>query len=124
MTQPATEAPLWGTDHPYYAAEGNHYKNGLHNLFDSWADFTETTFYDGDRDLNLLYRWDWRKPGHHDWDGTETLLLFFILQRKAIACSAELPVSDADEPAVRAWLTECANTLRAVWEPLLPVPAA
>jgi len=110
---------LWEIEHPYYASEGNHYKAGLHNLFASWAKFTETTLYDGDRDMNLLYRWDWRKPGHHEWDGTETLLLFFILQRKAIACSAEMPITEADEPAVRAWLISCAATVRDTWAPLL-----
>lgn len=109
---------LWEIDHPYYAAEGNYYKTGLHNRFESWTEFTETTFYDGDRDMNLLYRWDWHKPGHHEWDGAETLHLFFILQRKAIACSSQIPVTEADEPAVREWLTECAATMRETWAPL------
>ena len=105
---------LWEVDHPYYAAEGNFYKPGLHNQFESWAEFTETTFYAGDRDMNLLYRWDWKR-----WeDGEETLSLFFILQRKAIACSAEMPVTEADEPAVRKWLGQCALTIRDLWEPL------
>ncbi|WP_329615635.1 hypothetical protein OG244_23260 [Streptomyces brevispora] len=118
--QETTVVPLWEIEHPYCAAEGNHYKTGLHNLFSSWAEFTETTFYGGDRDMNLLYRWDWRKPGRHDWDGTETLLLFFIFQRKAIACSAEIPITEADEDAVRSWLISCAATLRDTWAPLLP----
>ncbi|MER5277767.1 hypothetical protein ABT025_18690 [Streptomyces sp. NPDC002809] len=112
--QPSTVVPLWETEHPYYAAEGNFYKGGLHNLFSSWAEFTETTFYSGDRDMNLLYRWDWEK------DAPETLKLFFILQRKAIACSAEMPITEADEDAVRSWLISCAATLRDTWAPLLP----
>jgi hypothetical protein len=126
---PTVTTPLWEIDHPYYASEGNYYKNGLHNQFASWAEFTETTFYDGDRDLNLLYRWDWDRPDPADYKDEleqgeelppETLKLFFILQRKAIACSAEMPITEADEPAVRAWLTECAARMRLLWEPLLP----
>jgi len=112
---------LWEIDHPYYANEGNFYKDGLHNLFDSWGEFAETAFFDGDRDLNLVYRWDWRKPGSHDWDGEECLLLFFILQRKAICSSAEIAVTEADEPRVREFLESCAQTLASIWEPI-PLP--
>ncbi|MEU9444604.1 hypothetical protein AB0D42_27735 [Streptomyces sp. NPDC048304] len=114
---------LWEIDHPYYASGGNYYKTGLHNLFASWDEFIETTFYDGDRDLNLLYRWDWQKPGFHGWTGEEQLKLYFILQRKAICCSAEMPITEADEPRVRWFLDECAQTMRAIWEPIsLTVP--
>ncbi|NUL13259.1 hypothetical protein [Streptomyces lunaelactis] len=109
---------LWEIDHPYYANEGNYYKAGLHNQFASWDEFMTTTFFDGDRDLNLLYRWDWRKPGHHEWDGPEYLLLFFMLQRKAICCSVEIPVTEADEPRVRWFLEDCAQAMRATWEPI------
>ncbi|MEV8492326.1 hypothetical protein AB0471_25725 [Streptomyces sp. NPDC052002] len=116
MTEPIPH--LWEIDHPYYAHEGNFYKTGLHNLFVSWDEFTETTFFDGDRDMNLVYRWDWQKPGFFDWDGEEQLKLFFILQRKAICCSAEMPISEADEPRVRWFLDECAKTMTATWEPI------
>ncbi|MEU0393869.1 hypothetical protein ABZ208_14000 [Streptomyces sp. NPDC006208] len=113
---------LWEIDHPYYANEGNYYKGGLHNLFASWDEFTTSTFFDGDRDLNLVYRWDWRKPGHHEHEGAETLLLFFMLQRKAICCSAEIPVTEADEPRVRWFLQDCAQTMRQIWEPIAVSP--
>jgi hypothetical protein len=46
--------------------------------------------------------------------------VFWVLQHKAILRSTECTVIEADEPAVRAWLTERAATIRAVWEPLLP----
>ncbi|MEU7416741.1 hypothetical protein [Streptomyces antibioticus] len=121
-----TDAHLWEVDHPYYCSEGNFFKTGQHEHFASWQDFTaETGFVDGDRDMNFLIRWDWRKPGHHGWDGDEYLLLFFVLQRKAWLLSKQIPVTEADEPAVRAFLADCAATMRAVWEPLLePAPAA
>ncbi|MFD6968344.1 hypothetical protein [Streptomyces sp. NPDC059949] len=133
MSQQPAIVHLWEIDHPYYCAEGNYFKAGQHTLFESWADFTEeTTFYSGDRDLNLLIRWDWksyrRDPDllSRDEDAEDELLLFFVLQRKAWLCSAAVTVTDDDEPAVRAWLAECAQTMRATWEPLLddrtPVP--
>ncbi|MDX3532506.1 hypothetical protein P1P75_40465 [Streptomyces sp. ID05-39B] len=119
------DAHLWEIDHPYYCAEGNYFKAGQHEQFASWQDFTaETNFIDGDRDMNFLIRWDWRKPGFHDWDGDESLLLFFVLQRKAWLLSKQIPVTEADEPAIRAFLTECAQAMRATWEPLLDEPAA
>ena len=119
------DAHLWEIDHPYYCAEGNFFKNGQHATWESWKTFAEdTVFVTGDRDLNLLFRWDWRKPGHHDWDGGEYLLLFFVIQRKAFNCSHEIPVTAEDEPAVRAFLGECAQAMRATWEPLLDNPAA
>lgn len=123
MTTPTPH--LWEIDHPYYCAEGNFFKNGQHGHFASWQDFTsETCFVDGDRDMNFLIRWDWRKPGFHDWDGDEYLLLFFVLQRKAWLLSKQITVTQADEPAVRAFLEDCAKTLRATWEPILDSPTA
>jgi hypothetical protein len=114
------EVHLWEIDHPYYCQEGNYFKTGQHTAFSSWQEFTEeTVFVTGDRDLNFLFRWDWRKPGHHDWDGEEYLLLFFVIQRKGFNCSIQITVTEADEPAVRAFLTECAQTMRATWEPIL-----
>ena len=53
------------------------------------------------------------------------LLLFFILQRKAICCSVEMPITEVDEPRVRWFLEECARTTRAIWEPIgLSAPTA
>lgn len=117
---------LWEIDHSYYCQEGNYFKAGQHTQFSSWNDFAEETlFVRADRDQNFLIRWDWRKPGHHEWDGSEYLLLFFVLQRKAILCSVEMPVTEADEPAVRRFLEDCAQTMQATWAPLLqPAPIA
>jgi hypothetical protein len=119
-----TSAHLWEVDHPYYCQEGNYFKTGQHEHYASWQEFTtDTGFVDGDRDMNLLIRWDWRKPGHHEWDGAEYLLLFFVLQRKAWLLSKQIAVTEADEPAIRAFLAECAQAMRATWEPLLDEPA-
>lgn len=114
-----TEQHLWEIDHPYYAAEGNYYNNHCHTRLDSWADFTELYFCKGDRDQNLLYRWDWRPADENDSDDWDELSLYFILQRKAIACSVTVKVTKAEEPTIRKWLTECSQTITAIWEPIL-----
>lgn len=114
-----TTPHLWEIDHPYYCSEGNYFKAGQHATWDSWREFAaETLFVTGDRDLNLLFRWDWRKPGHHDWDGPEYLLLFFVIQRKGFNCSSQIAVTEADEPEIRKFLHECAASLRKTWEPI------
>lgn len=120
-----TETPkhLWEYDHPYYCAEGNFFKTGQHALFRSWEEFAETTFFvTGDRDQNLLIRWDWhswrrRDPGLQG-DSPDELLLFFVLQRKALLCSAGIAVTDDDEPRVLEFLRECGKTTAAIWEPV------
>jgi hypothetical protein len=124
----STETPeqvthLWEIDHPYYCSEGNFYKTGLANRFESWTEFTETTFYSGDHDQNLAFRWDWTSWRRHPdpdlrSDSPDELHLFFVLQRKAILCSAAIQVTDEDEPAVRAWLVDRAKTITAMWAPL------
>jgi hypothetical protein len=47
-------------------------------------------------------------------------------ERKAILRSTECAVTEADEPAIREWLTRKARYVAAIWEPLLdrPAPAA
>lgn len=140
---------LWEIDHPYYCSEGNYYRSDHHNRFESWADFAQparflsrepftegNVLYDWDDDLNMLFRWDWKKadpedyylkPGDPDDESdafaeaqkTDLLLLFFMHQRKAKNSSAEVRVTDADEPAVRQWLEGKAQYMRKLWEPLL-----
>ncbi len=137
---------LWEIDHPYYCSEGNYYKSGCHTLFESWGEFaTPTTvgamgfggnvLYDWDDDLNFLFRWDWDRadPADYAYEREEdpdfempgdTLLLFFMAQRKGRNMSAAVAVTEADEPAVRAWLEKKAEYMRMVWEPLLGTTAA
>lgn len=125
---------LWEHDHPYYCTEGNFFHSPMRSpdyvtrSQMSWQDFKDTTFYSGDRDLNLLFRWDWKAWHLHfpadypDEEGrTERheLQLFFMLQRKALGCSVSVAVTEADEPEVREWLEGCAKTIRALWEPLI-----
>lgn len=59
---------LWEYDHPYYCHEGNYlhvpYQNPeitVHKVLPSWEAFKggDDSYYDADRDQNLLFRWDW-----------------------------------------------------------------
>lgn len=124
---------LWEIDHPYYCQEGNYFKNGQHLTYDSWAAFQEE-WGSLDDDLNLVFRWDWKRDDPADFDeeddeqpGPDRLYVYWVLQRKAILRSTECTVTEADEPAVREWLARKAARLRLIWAPLLgeqPIPAA
>ncbi|MGW4703740.1 hypothetical protein [Streptomyces sp. NPDC004285] len=118
-------AHLWEIDHPYYCQEGNYFKNGQHLTYPDWAAFQEE-WGSLDDDLNLAFRWDWKRDDPADFDeednekpGPDRLHVYWVLQRKAILRSTECVITEADEPAVREWLTRKANHLRLVWEPLL-----
>jgi hypothetical protein len=118
---------LWEIHHPYYCNEGNYYASGssiydVHSEYDSWHDFI-ADWGDTDPDLNLVFRWDWNRADPDDYDDGEELppdrlLVFWVLQRKAILRSTECIVTEADEPAVREWLAERAKTIAAIWEPI------
>jgi hypothetical protein len=128
----STETHLWEPEHPYYCNEGCYYATGHHHVYPTWAAFVADgdLLYDGDHDLNLLFRWDWMRPDPNDYvEGEEmrrddSLQLFYVIQRKAFTLSVEIGVVTAvDEPAVRAWLTERAKTVTALWAPLNLAPS-
>ncbi|MDJ0342188.1 hypothetical protein QMK19_03180 [Streptomyces sp. H10-C2] len=118
---------LWEVDHPYYCTQGNFYVGGhrradVHAEYESWTEF-HAEWGDNDPDMNLVFRWDWQRDNAEDLEegdepGPDKLLVFWVLQRKAILRSTECIVTEADEPAVRAWLVDRAITIRAIWEPL------
>lgn len=135
----AVSSHLWEHNHPYYCAEGCYYTRGtewaeVHAYWDSWADFFED-WGNVDPDLNLLFRWDWNRSDPADYSVEikedpefempgDTLSLYFFLQRKAKPFSHTIKVKEADEPAVRRWLTARAEHMRVLWEPLLEETAA
>lgn len=117
-------------EHPYYCSEGNYYVAGykwgdVHTDYDSWSDFYED-WGDSDPELNLVFRWDWNRYdpecAQPDEPRQDYLQIFFVLQRKAILRSCKIWVTPEDEPAVRAWLAERVETIRAIWSPLLDAP--
>jgi hypothetical protein len=124
---------LWEYDHPYYCGEATWYcgADGTfdHHRWSSWREFRHgTVFVDGDRDQNLLIRWDWLSWRRHPdpsrrSDQPDELCLYFVIQRKPILCSHYIEVTDEDEPEVRMWLEECARTIGQIWEPIrVPAP--
>lgn len=146
---------LWETPHSYYCETGNFFKNGCNSVYESWEEFAQpvkTMFegnplYEFDDDLNLLYRWDWRKADPNDYlhtyseetlsnigateeeieqsrldfekaSKTDTLYLFYMLQRKSYNISAEVKVVESDEPLIREWLNKKWQYMKGLWEPV------
>lgn len=120
---------LWETDHPYYCSEGNYYNNGLHDTHETWADYiAEWAHYD--IDMNMIFRWDWYTPDPADYEceleedpgfqlPQPTITIHRVLQRKAILRSDSITITEADEPAIRAYLEPYAQRMKEIWEPLL-----
>ena len=115
------ETRLWEPEHPYYCNEGCYHANGYHHAYASWADFMEATG-NSDPDLNLLFRWDWKRALDENEDPIDapgsTLSVFFVAQRKGYTFSAEVVVTPEDEPTVRAWLVGRWQTMLAIWAPI------
>lgn len=107
---------LWEVDHDYYCSEAEY-----HEVSDSWAEFFEE-FGDADKDYNLLFRWDWVKPDPEYFEGEElpsdVLRVFFVAQRKGYLFSRDINVTEADEPAVRSYLSNQWEHLKGLWSPL------
>lgn len=114
---------LWEADHSYYCNLGNYFataRDPCHEEYDSWADFVECEG-NSDMDYNLLFRWDWKEEdeeGESTTDGTGTLYLFWMGQRKGLYRWSEVKVHRGDEPAIREWLLPRMEHLLSLWEPL------
>lgn len=124
-----TAPHLWEYHHPYFCEDGNRYANDHHERYDSWHQFALTTlWHSGDRDMNLLFRWDWFSWRRHPEpdlrsDEPDQLCLHFVQQRRADLFSCTIKVTDEDEANVRKFLADCAAKMRELWEPLLDQPA-
>lgn len=124
----ADEKHLWEVEHPYYWAEGSFHERGMHVRHDSWAEFIQE-MGDADEDLNLVCRWDWKQDEPDEEnpapipDGTGTLTVFYVVQRKAYTFSHEMAVTAADEPGVRGWLAAKWRHMQRLWEPFAVAPA-
>jgi hypothetical protein len=125
MTATITPYRLWEVQHPYYCETSRWCEHQGNPSFTSWADFIDSAFHSGDRDQNLLIRWDWDTHDDYAYEGPDVtpqvhdLLLFFVLQRKPIFAVAKVRVTAVDEPAIRVWLKECAAALVETWSPFL-----
>lgn len=118
-----TGTHLWEIRHPYQFEDFGTPAD---------ADFADLSGFldcyrpgNGFDELNLLFRWDWRKPGlvHEGYEpveGPERLDCVFILQRKARIVRTTVPVTEADEPRVREWLEKRSHDIAAIWCPVFP----
>jgi len=117
---------LWEVNHSYYCNESNYYQNGTGSSFATWQEFI-SEFGDSDKDLNLIFRWDWKLPTDDDGnliinedpcyrDGT--LQLFLMGQRTGLYWCTEVSVCKADEPSVIEFLQPRFEHLVSLWEPL------
>lgn len=116
-------ARLWEIEHSYHAAESNYYSNKHTERYVDWDDFVDSEGRN-DPDPNCLFRWDWLRPDPDDYGPGddfpgEELQLTFVLQRKGIYRVVFVPVSEADEPAVREYLTVKARYIADLWLPFL-----
>ena len=102
---------LWEADHPYYCNDGNFFDNGCTDNHDSWRDFV-TEQGDADKDMNLVFRWDWKSVGR------ERLQICWMTQRKGYYRTSFVYVERANEPEIRAWLADRFSHLLKLWEPL------
>lgn len=137
---------LWDVEHPYYCSEAEYHTGNFNGEnwgrydFDSWGDFY-AEWGASDPDMNLVFRWDWHTKEQREKDSGwneytdedkaeeealgyrppdyDLLEIFFVLQRKGLFVPCHIRVTDEDEPEVRAWLTERAKTISAIWKPIL-----
>lgn len=111
---------LWEIDHPYYCNQGNYYAPGMDQPtehYDSWSHFFDDEG-DSDFDMNLVFRWDWRKadPNEENWGNEkDVLLIFWMGQRKGLYRWTDIDITDADEPAVKEWLSKRWQYLTLLW---------
>lgn len=112
---------LWEIKHPYYCNEGNYYAPGQEQPYHRYESFDGFLFEwgDADLDMNLVFRWDWKKVVD-DEDAPEEvrdrLMVFIMGQRKGLYQWCEIDVTEADEEAVRAYLMPRWEHLRRLWE--------
>lgn len=128
-TPPPPKTRLWEVDHPYYCNEGNYFKAGLINEYDTWREFVNEEG-DADVDYNLVFRWDWRKFDPADYTDEpfpdhDMLQICWMTQRKGYYRTTLVKVQEADEPEVRKWLLARYAHMLLLWAPLVPgdVPA-
>jgi len=72
-----------------------------------------------DKDMNLVFRFDWRAAGGSWNSGTEDKLdLFIVGQRKGLYRSVSVFVKRSEEPDIRQWLRGRLVHLLKLWTPL------
>ncbi len=105
-------------------------RDGFDAEYESWSQFLgDSTAAQGEHpDRNILYGWNWLKPGYGYRDdeaydgGTECLETFWILPFKNVLMTLDVVVTPADEDAVREWLEGRGSWLADQWRPVVVLP--
>jgi hypothetical protein len=104
-------------------------RDGYDAVYDSWSEFvTMSTAAKGEHpDHNILYGWNWCKPGYGyrddtPHDGDEVLETFWILPFRNVLMTLTTEVVTSDEANVAAWLLDRGAWLADQWRPLVVVP--
>lgn len=105
-------------------------RDGFDAVYDSWGEFvSESAAAKGDHpDRNILYGWNWCKPGYgyrddEPYDGdTEVLETYWILPFKNVLMTLVTEVTANDEDAVCRWLADRGAWLADTWRPVVVVP--
>lgn len=101
---------LWEYEHEYYSNDGNYFSNDCFTEFESFQDFLDE-WDDADIDMNLIFRWDWKKDETGDY-----LHIYRIGQRKGIYSGQIIKVTDSDEAVVKQYLGKYKPTIISFWE--------
>ena len=106
-------------DHPYYWNSGCFFSNECHRNHESWQAYMKG-WGAADRDMNCVYRWDWRLP----WPGVDppVLMIYMVMQRKAYPMSHAITITPEDEKEVRAYLRVRWQHVRRIWAPFSDIP--
>ncbi len=117
---------LWEVEHPYYCNEGNYFKNGTGDRYNSFSDFLGE-YHDADFDMNLIFRFDWDETNYGTEESTYNgddnyrngiLKIFWMGQRKGLYRHTLVEVCRADEPEVLKFLQPRWEHIVSLWEPI------
>lgn len=118
---------LWETKHPYYCNDANYFTDSRNDhgvtRHESWAAYLEEfALSSTDLDLNLVFRWDWKRPeedGYGEFAPDDALHLYHMQQRRGAFWVHIVRVTETDEDSVREYLSAYAEHMRLLWSPLL-----
>lgn len=116
---------LWEIDHPYYCNHGNYFASSRDLPTEHHRSFAEFIAANGDadKDMNLIFRWDWKEGEDHDlaaFNGDVNyrngeLCIYYMGQSKGLYRWVTVEVCRADEPDVIAFLRPMWDHLRLLW---------
>lgn len=121
---------LWDIEHSYYCEDqnwrGNGGDDGIPSFYeyDSWKEFYDV-WGNADEDMNLIFRWDWKKKQKHDpkypeepYRHYDLLCIYWMLQRKGDYRITHVKVKRRDEKKVIEFLKPRWDYMKFLWAPI------